>query len=615
MRIFKKRSLLLFAFLLVLTLACIKNPGLPPSTEGQAGADGSAETGDVEVFTAPGTIPDALAANCGNHEDDGDYTWNSLQILPISLNGTAIAVNGTGVNVDGSKATVLSAGTYTLSGNLTDGQIVVDTEDEDVVRLILSGARISNSKGSPIYIKNAKKTVIVLADGTDNSIQDGAAYVFENEGDDEPNAAIFSKSDLTICGNGSLIVKGQFNDGISSKDGLIIQGGRITVQSADDGIRGKDYLIVRGAELTVNSGGDALKSDNAEDAAKGYVLIEAGTFNLTAAGDAIDAETDAMIADGKITLVSGGGYSRTVGADASAKGIKGNASTVIDNGTFSINSADDAIHSNSKVEINGGAFAISTRDDAVHADTTLTINGGSLKIATCFEGIESRSITVNNGSIRMASSDDGFNAAEGGGDGGMGGGPGWPGGPGWQPGQGMRFPAAGNFTLNINGGTIVVGSAGDGFDINGSIVMTGGFVLINGPIVNMNGAVDYDASFRMTGGFLVAAGSAGMAQAPGAGSIQYSLLVNFTSPLAPGTLVHVQDSAGEDILTFAPTKIYQSIAFSSSKLRRGVTYSVFTAGTSDGKATDGLYQGGTYTPGNKFTEFTVSSIVTKINSR
>jgi hypothetical protein len=426
-------SLLILSFSLALSVSCEKSFDALSSTDGQTENKGETGNEEVDIFTAPGTVPDALARNCGNHEDAGDYSWNSLQVVQIALNGNAMTVNGTGVTIDGSRATITSAGTYDISGTLTDGQIVVDTEDKNPVRLILNGVQMSDATRAPIYIKKAKKTVIVLADGTDNSVQDGASYIFENEGDDEPNAAIFSKSDLTICGNGSLTVKGQFNDGISSKDGLIIRSGRITVQSADDGIRGKDYLIVKNGNIIVNSGGDALKSDNAEDAARGYVLIETGSLRLTSGGDAISAETDALVVDGGITLTSGGGIGHSVAADASAKGIKGNASTVIDNGTFTINSADDAVHSNSKVEINGGNFEISTGDDGVHADTTLTINGGSIRISTCCEGVESRAITVNNGNIRVSASDDGFNAVAGDGTGGMGGGPGGPGWPGGQP--------------------------------------------------------------------------------------------------------------------------------------------------------------------------------------
>ncbi len=217
----------------------------------------------------------------------------------------------------------------------------------------------------------------------------------------------------------------------------------------------------------------------------------------------------------------------------------------------------------------------------------------------------------------MVSSDDGINVAGGMNGSGMGG---WqpgqlgqpvrpdrPGQP-WQPGQGDF----GNYYLYINGGYIVVDSNGDGIDSNGFVEMTAGNVIVHGPTENMNGALDH-YSFKMSGGFLVAAGSSGMAQAPDTTSTQNSILVKFRSVLQAGTLFHIQDSNGDEILSFVPTKRYQSIAFSAPKLIKGSTYVIFYGGNSTGIINDGLYQGGKYTPGNEYTRFTISSAVTMLN--
>jgi hypothetical protein len=159
-----------------------------------------------------------------------------------------------------------------------------------------------------------------------------------------------------------------------------------------------------------------------------------------------------------------------------------------------------------------------------------------------------------------------------------------------------------------------VQAGGDGVDINGGIEMTDGILLVNGPTEQMNGAIDYDTSFKMTGGFLVAAGSSGMAMAPGQTSSQYSTLVYLSAAQKAGTLIHIQNSAGEDILTFAPVKQYQSLAFSSPELLKGNAYTVFTGGSSTGAVKDGLYEGGTYTGGTQFSSFTVSSLVTTVGT-
>jgi hypothetical protein len=182
-----------------------------------------------------------------------------------------------------------------------------------------------------------------------------------------------------------------------------------------------------------------------------------------------------------------------------------------------------------------------------------------------------------------------------------------------RPGQ-NNFASSGNNALHINGGYIVVDAAGDGIDVNGAIDMTGGVVIVNGPTNNGNGALDYDGGFTITGGYLVAAGSSGMAQAPGTSSTQYSVVTTYASAQSAGTLIHIETEDGEDILTFAPTKTYQSVVFSSPELKSGADYVVYSGGSSTGTATDGLYSGGTYTTGTQVAGVTLSSVVTYAGS-
>jgi hypothetical protein len=144
--------------------------------------------------------------------------------------------------------------------------------------------------------------------------------------------------------------------------------------------------------------------------------------------------------------------------------------------------------------------------------------------------------------------------------------------------------------------------------------MTDGVVIVNGPTNNGNGPIDYMGTFTVSGGFLVAVGSSGMAQAPSGDSTQYSVLYNFDSIQATGTLLHIQSQSGEEILTFMPTKEYQSVMISLPALQNGETYLVYTGGSSTGAATDGLYEGGLYTPGTQLASFTTSSTVTSIGA-
>ncbi len=549
------------------------------------------------------TVTDTEAGNSGNHEDPADYIWDSSDVIQIVLNGNSVTVDAACVNVNGTKVTITSSGTYSISGSMSDGQIIVNTDDKEIVRLIMNGVNINSSASTPVYIISAEKIVIVLAEYTENYVKDGETYIFEDPEEDEPNAAIFSKSDLTICGNGSLTVDGRFNDGIAGKDGLIITNGTITVNASDDGIRGKDYLVIKNGNITVNAKGDGLKSDNADDATMGYISVKTGIINVISGGDAIVSETDITISDGEIILSSGGSSNNRVDENTSAKGIKAGVSLVIDGGTFTINSADDAIHSNRNIVINGGSFVISTGDDGMHADISLGINGGDISITKSYEGIESEVIAINNGNIHLVSSDDGINASTGGGgDFGMGG----------RPAQG-GFVTSGNCFLYINGGYVVVNATGDGIDVNGSVVMTGGDIIVNGPTSNMNSALDH-GSFKITGGFLLAVGSSGMAQAPGVSSSQYSILMNLRTTQQAGTMVHIQLNNCKEILSFTPIKKFQSVVFSSAELKKGSTYDVYFRGSSTGTVVDGLYQNGTYTPGTMFASFTISGIVTKVSN-
>ncbi len=564
--------------------------------------DESSSAEPASTVSVANSVTQAIAENSEDHDDAEDYDLDSNAETQIVLSGDAIEVTGGGAEVNGRSATITAAGTYRLTGSLTDGQIIVDTEDEETVHLVFDGINISNESTAPIYIANAEETVIMLAEDSENFVTDGATYVFTDPEEDEPNATVFSKDDLTIFGEGSLTVEAQYNDGIASKDGLIITSGTINVNAVDDGIRGKDYLIIKNGNITVNAQGDGLKSDEDEDTTKGYVSIEGGTIQITSGGDAIQAETDVLITDGEFTLISGGGSSGMLAADASAKGIKAAVNVNIDGGTFTIQAADDAVHSNGSMVINGGKFDIATGDDGFHADTSLVFNGGYVNITESYEGIESALITINHGEFYVVSSDDGINVA-GGNDGsgfGMGG---------QRPG-GNEFAESGNYHLYINGGYIFVDAGGDGLDSNGAVDMTGGFIIVNGPTNNGNGPLDYMGSFNLTGGFLVAVGSSGMAQAPSESSTIYSLMHNFDTMQAAGTLVHIESASGENILMFMPTKEYQSVLVSSADLQNGETYTVYSGGSATGTATDGLYTDGTYTPGNQVASYTLSSVVT-----
>lgn len=498
------------------------------------------------------------------HEEASDYSWDDSDIIPVILSGSSISSEGSGLTIEGSTVTLTSAGTYRFSGSLSDGQIVVDSEEEEMVRIILAGVSLSNSSTAPLYIKNASKVILVLEEGTENIVRDASFY---NSDEDGPNAAIFSSDNLTIFGEGSLRVYGNYNDGICSKDGLIIKSGFISVNAIDDGIRGKDYLVIKDGDILIDALGDGLKSDLDEVSELGYITIESGTVKISSL----------------------------------AKGIKAENGITIFSGTINIDADDDAIHSNGDITIDGGVFSLASGDDAIHADLNLVINRGEIDITEAYEGIESAegNITINDGVIHLLCSDDGINLAAGGDS------------------QGGRPKSTESTTdsylFQINGAYISANTGGDGLDSNDDFEMNGGIVIVSGSSQNSNCALDVNGSLIVDAGFLVAAGTANMAQAPESSSEQNGALITFRSTQSAGTLAHIEDQDGNEILNFEPPKSFDSMAFSSSALVNGSTYTIYLGGSHSGTAVDGIYEDGTYTSGTKYSSFTVAESISYVN--
>ncbi|HOT14814.1 MAG TPA: carbohydrate-binding domain-containing protein [Bacteroidales bacterium] len=528
----------------------------------------------------------------GVQEDSTDYVRDTASELNIVLNGSSATTDAKGVTINGSVVTITTAGTYKVSGSLTDGQLIVSATKDDVVRIILNGADITCSNSAPIFVQKASKVLIMLSENTNNILTDGASYILANADEDEPNAALFSKTNMTLFGTGSLTVKANYKDGISSKDGLIIKSGTYTVTAIDDGIRGKDYLVINNGNFTIKSGGDGIKSDNTSDAQCGFVNITNGIFNINAVADGISAEKDIVITDGTFNITTSGNAN-----SISAKGLKGTNLVEINGGIFNITSTDDAVHSNTKVAINNGSLYLSSGDDGIHAASEISVSTtGEVIIAKSYEGIESASITINSGKISITATNDGFNATKGTVAGGT------------ESNDGSR--------LYIHGGIIYLSvSNGDGIDSNGNIEMTAGTVLVHGPQSNPEVGVDYNGTFNISGGLLVvSAPGSNMTQGPSTSSSQYSLKLITTSTNAANTLFHLEDAEGNDIITFKPARSYSSMIISSPALKNGSTYKIYIGGTDTGSESGGLYTGGTYTPGTLYQSFTVSSTVTSIGS-
>ncbi len=505
----------------------------------------------------------------------------------VTFSAQGASISGRGALASGGSVTITAAGIYEISGECADAVITVEAAKEDIVVLRLNGAKLSSTDGSVICCKRADKLVLSTVEGSENSLCDSTVYTVQEE--DEPDAAVYSKCDLVLAGEGTLSVSGNYNTAIRSKDGLKICSGTVIVSSVDDGIKAKDYIVAADGDITVECGGDAFKATNSEDASLGYINICGGKFTITSTQDAFQAQTELIIESGEISAVTGGGsatveykneeFSKGGGRfnfggvafdfdsltddngenAASAKGLKAGGAITISGGDFVLDCADDTIHGGGDVLIESGSFTLSSGDDGIHAGENLTINDGNINIITSYEGCEGKSIDVNGGNITLYAFDDGFNAA--GGD----------------NGSILGFNSSGaEQYLSISGGCVTINADGDGLDSNGTMAMSGGTVIVFGPTQSGNGAIDYESSFAMSGGTLIALGSIGMAQAPSTLS-QPCLSIN--SNVSAGSSIEVRDEDGNVILSVETPKACQSLIFSSDKLVSGSSYTVYAQDT------------------------------------
>ena len=245
--------------------------------------------------------------------EDSAYTYSDYELddsfdrqsaASITLSGSTAQSNGSGVSINNATVTISKEGCYLISGELEDGQIIVDAGDSDKVQLVLDNASIHCSTGSAILVRNADKVKVTLAADSENELSDGTEYQTD---DDNPDAALFSKDDLVINGSGSLTVQGNYKHGIAGNDDLVITGGRLTVNSLSHALRGKDSVAILDGTFVLTSQKDGIQASNTEDSTKGWVQIDGGNFTIQSSGDGIQAETNLSIYDGSFTITSGGG--------------------------------------------------------------------------------------------------------------------------------------------------------------------------------------------------------------------------------------------------------------------------------------------------------------------
>ena len=533
-------------------------------------------------------------------ERDLAGTYEESGAVYVTLSGDGITGETDGVAINGQTVTITAEGTYIFSGTLSEGQIVVDA-DKAKVQIVFDNVDITCASSAAVYVKNAEKVFVTLAEGSQNTLRNTDEYVAID--DNNIDAVIFAKSDLTLNGTGSLTIVSAEGHGIVSKDDLKITGGTYDITAAGHALSGKDSVRIADGTFILTAEKDGIHAENADDEEKGYIYIADGDFTITSDGDGMDASNIVQIEDGTFDITAGGGAANsqkthesdmpgggmsqnierpdgesmpqmgekpdeesmsqmgekpdgenmpqdttTDESSTSTKGIKAGGGMYLNGGTYQIDSADDSIHSNANITIADGTYTLATGDDGVHADDALTVNGGTITVTESYEGLEGLTVTINDGTIDITARDDGINTA--------------------------------GEKMELNGGYIHILAGGDGVDSNGDLTINGGEIYIDGPSDNGNSAIDYGdrSSAYVNGGMLVAIGSSGMAEGMSDSSKQEVLMVKLGEQMEAGNVV-LTDSEGNVIVSYTALKTYDCVIISTAEVESGATYTLATSGT------------------------------------
>ena len=560
-----------------------------------------------------------------DREKSGSYKVS--EAVKITLNKTTATVSGSGAKADGSTITITEEGVYIVSGTLEDGQIIVDASDSDKVQIVLDGVNINCETNAAIYVREADKVFITLAENSSNTLGGGNEYTQID--DNTVDGVIFSKSDLVCNGTGSLTIEADYKHGIVSKDDLVITGGTYKITAADNGITAKDQLKILDGSFDIDAANSAVKAKNADNAELGNIYIAGGIFTIEAEQDGFHATGSIVVDDGTITVNSGddgfhaeldtiirGG---TILVEKSNEGLEGKR-VVVNGGDITVNASDDGINAansgddgaNAANSGDGGVNAANSGDDGANAtnpganaagsgdddsnaassnnDSSAAVNSGDdSSISGAADGKEPPQMPpdTENGSDMQPSQDfDPENAPSGGNapqdfD------------PGNAPSDGdvpqmmQGGPGGGGNSelyIKITGGTLTVSADGDGLDSNGGLLVTGGTTIVYGPTSDGDSALDYDGSAIVSGGILAAIGSAGMVESFDEASTQPVITYYCTETQSADTTITLTDSDGSALFTVTPEKAYASIVLTCPEMKLDATYTL-AAGTDNEEIT------------------------------
>ncbi|MCR4955302.1 MAG: carbohydrate-binding domain-containing protein [Lachnospiraceae bacterium] len=637
----KNGKKIVLALLLVLTMSIglLSGCGSTDSSKKETTA-----TAEATSSTDSATMPEVTWAT---EPKEGDAIDEEVDVT-VTFNNDEIEVTGDNAksmtSVKDTTLTITKAGTYVISGTLKDGRIVVDTEDEEKVKIILNGVMLSNDSTSAVYVVSAPKEVILSANKNSvNIISDGEEY----DESDESGAAIYAKDDLQLSGKGSLYVTGNYKKGIVSKDDLHIKNLSLYVKADDDAIRGKDSVSVENAYIYAEAEQDGIRSSNETDTEKGDIEITDSEIYLTVKQDGIQSVRNLTLTNTKAVIDAQGEETKSTETKSSetksseTKSTENKSTdTAKESSTESSSGSDSSSTTGDLGELKsqggmgqkpgngekpsggGGPKNGEKPDDSQMPqngekpdDSQMPENGEKPEDGQMPEGNQNAeggqdnpmaefdsqgtssqglqavgTMTVTGGNITILDSTEGLEASKivvedatfhiTATDDGI---------------NAATDDSSVTPTFIMNSGYIVISAEGDGVDTNGDATIKGGTLLIYGPTNGGNGALDYDSGFKVEeGATVLAVGSSGMAQ----GFSESSASLEFTCDVEAGDIMSIQDSDGNVVCTFEAPKNYQCVVFTSPDITKGEEYTVYTGGSVDGDNTDGIYEDGSYKGGS-----------------
>ena len=530
------------------TTAADSSVGTTATTSSATATDTAASSSSFSTNVKSGEKLDV-----DTHYSEQDLSWDTSSETAIDLsNPTATD----GVTVEDGTLTITKAGTYKLSGEY-QGQIKVKTADSDVVRLVLDNANITNSSGAALNVVNAEEVILYSASGTTNPISDGADYTAT--GEDDPDAVVYSKVDLTIAGEGTLKVNGNHEDGIHTSDSLVIASGTLEVNAANTGIKGKDYVDILGGTINVTAQQDGVKSTNDTDEGQGWTRLSNGTVTVNAGDDGFKASRVVEISGGSLTV------------EQSDEGIEAQYINV-SGGNVNVTSADDGMNASLKTSdsesTDSSANTSDTANQQQNSQQQGSIPGGQQSGTSNQQQQGMGQPPAMSGTSQDGTSQNGTTGT---GQQGMGQPP-----QGGMPGGGGTFEVV-DAAINVSGGHVTVNAEGDGIDSNGVTTLSGGTLIVNGPSQGGNAALDTNGDLLLNGATVLSGSTADMFEAPSTNSTSGYLKLTNSSGFEQGSTVQVADSSGKVVANYKVTKSnVQLVLVSSSSIVKGQSYTAYT---------------------------------------